>query len=54
MQGHDEVIVEGDIKERKFSVAYYSEGKLIALDAINSPAAFVKAKKRIYLELSDD
>jgi len=54
MQGHDEVIVEGDIKARKFSVAYYSEGKLIALDAINSPAAFVKAKKRIYLELSDD
>jgi 3-phenylpropionate/trans-cinnamate dioxygenase ferredoxin reductase subunit len=52
MQGHDETLVDGDVAARKFTVSYFREGKLIALDAINSPAEFMKAKKRICLELN--
>jgi len=54
MQDHDEILVDGDVKARKFTVSYFNEGKLIALDAINSPAEFMKAKKRISLDLYDD
>ncbi|NNC99066.1 MAG: FAD-dependent oxidoreductase [Gammaproteobacteria bacterium] len=51
MQGYDETLVEGDVANRKFTVSYMKNGKLIALDAINSPAEFMKAKKRICLDL---
>lgn len=51
LEGYDQVIVKGNMKERKFSVSYFKQGKLIALDAINSPAEFMKAKKQISLEL---
>jgi len=49
LQDYDEHVVTGDVAARKFSVSYYANGKLIALDAINSPAEFMKAKKRITL-----
>ncbi|MBX2846812.1 MAG: FAD-dependent oxidoreductase [Acidiferrobacterales bacterium] len=52
LQGYDEAIVNGDIKENKFSVAYMKNDKMIALDAINSPAEFMKAKKLITTNLS--
>lgn len=47
MQGYDELEVDGSIEDKKFTVSYLKEGKLIAMDAINSPAAFMKAKKLI-------
>lgn len=47
MQDYDEAVVNGDVANRKFSVAYLKDGKMIALDAINSPAEFMKAKKLI-------
>jgi len=46
-QGYDHYEVSGDLKSRKFSVSYYKNDQLIALDALNSPAEFMKAKKQI-------
>ena len=54
MQGHDDVLVEGDVAARKFTVSYFRDGKMIALDAINSPALFMKAKKRICADLQGE
>ncbi len=47
MTDYDSFEVEGEIASRKFTVSYFKEDKLIALDALNSPAEFMKAKKRI-------
>jgi len=47
MTGYDEAIVKGDVASRKFSVSYYKDGKMIALDALNSPAEFMQARKAI-------
>jgi len=54
LNGYDETRLTGSIAEVKFSVAYYRQGKLIALDAINSPAEFMKAKKAILQSLHTD
>lgn len=47
LQDYDTYEVNGDVESRKFSVSYFKDGKLIALDALNSPAEFMKAKKLI-------
>ena len=47
LDGYDDYQVDGDIASGKFSVSYFCDGKLIALDALNSPAAFMKSKKLI-------
>jgi len=47
MQGYDDFSVDGEPAARKFTVSYFRAGKLIALDAVNSPADFMRAKKRI-------
>jgi len=47
LAGYDKAIVNGDVEGRKFSVSYYLKDKLIALDALNLPAEFMKAKKAI-------
>ena len=46
-QGYDETVVRGDIDARKFAVFYLQNGKLIAVDAINSPPEFLASKKLI-------
>nr|WP_156780972.1 FAD-dependent oxidoreductase [Hyphomonas sp. Mor2] len=46
-QGYDETVVRGDIDARKFAVFYLLNGKLIAVDAINSPPEFLASKKLI-------
>lgn len=46
-QGYDETVVRGDPAERKFAVFYLQNGKLIAVDAINSPPEFLASKKMI-------
>jgi len=51
-QGYDEIKVTGDIEQRRFSVSYFKKGKLIAIDSLNSPADFMKAKKQIVEDLS--
>lgn len=47
-QGYDSVVVRGDIKHgRSFAVFYFIEDKVIAVDAVNSPAEFMIGKKLI-------
>ena len=49
-QGYDDVVVRGDPNTSKFSVFYLREGRLVATDAVNSPAEFMAAKKLIATE----
>nr|WP_290842613.1 FAD-dependent oxidoreductase [Henriciella sp.] len=46
-QGHDEVVVRGDIEAKKFAAFYKKNGRLIAVDAINSPPEFIASKRLI-------
>lgn len=43
----DNIEVEGEPMDKKFAVKYFKDGKLIAVDAINFPVAFMKGKKEI-------
>jgi 3-phenylpropionate/trans-cinnamate dioxygenase ferredoxin reductase subunit len=47
LQDYDQMVVRGDLNSRKFSVFYFREEKLIAIDAINSPAEFILGKKMV-------
>lgn len=47
LHGFDDINVEGNMDAKKFTVSYFKKGQLIALDAINSPGEFMKAKKEI-------
>jgi len=47
LQGYDRLEVNGDPSAKKFTVSYFKDDKIIAMDAINSPADFMKAKKAI-------
>ena len=47
LTGYDSIIVRGDVNTQKFSVFYLFNGKLLAVDAINSPAEFMISKKLI-------
>jgi len=46
-QGYDQTDIQGDIEQNKFSVSYLKGGKVIAIDAVNSPKDFMLAKKEI-------
>jgi 3-phenylpropionate/trans-cinnamate dioxygenase ferredoxin reductase subunit len=46
-QGHDTVAMRGDQRERRFAAYYLRNGRLIAVDAINSPKDFVLGKRLI-------
>lgn len=46
-QGYDDIVVRGDPESRKFAAFYLREGRLIAVDAINSPPEFLASKKLI-------
>ncbi|MGB7374323.1 NAD(P)/FAD-dependent oxidoreductase [Pontixanthobacter sp.] len=45
--GYDETIVRGDPAERKFSVIYLKEGRIIALDCVNNTRDYVQGRKLI-------
>ena len=55
--GYDRVALRGDPAQRKFAAYYLREGRLIAVDAINSPKDFLAGKRLIaqgaYLEPRD-
>ncbi len=51
-QGYDTAVLRGDMNTRSFALFYLKAGKLIALDAINSPRDFIKAKQLIPIGLS--
>lgn len=46
-EGADQTIVRGDPDAKKFSVWYLNSGRLLAVDAINDPAAFAISKRLI-------
>jgi 3-phenylpropionate/trans-cinnamate dioxygenase ferredoxin reductase subunit len=46
-QGHDQTVLRGDPETGEFSVFYLRRGVLLAVDAVNSPAVFVKSRKLV-------
>ncbi len=53
-QGYDSVVVRGDPASRCFSCLYLRNGRLIAVDAINSPRDFMQGKALIGEQASVD
>ena len=54
-QGFDQVVIRGDITTgRKFAAFYLHEGKLLAVDAINSPLEFMLGKKLLMTGVTPD
>ncbi|MEP0521463.1 MAG: FAD-dependent oxidoreductase [Hyphomicrobiales bacterium] len=47
LQGYDQTVVRGDPDSLKFAAFYLRSGRLIAMDAINSPVEFMTSKKLI-------
>jgi 3-phenylpropionate/trans-cinnamate dioxygenase ferredoxin reductase subunit len=45
--GHDQYVVRGDIDGEAFSVLYYREGALLAVDAVNSPGDYMAVRKAL-------
>jgi 3-phenylpropionate/trans-cinnamate dioxygenase ferredoxin reductase component len=45
--GHDRVVVRGSPEAGKFSVFYFTEGRLRAVDSVNRPADHLAARKMI-------
>lgn len=43
--GYDQVVVRGEPDTEQFSVLYYLDGTLIAIDAVNSPRDFMLVRK---------
>ena len=47
LEGYEQAIVRGEPSERKFAVFYLRQGRLLAVDAINSPIDFMMGKKLV-------
>ncbi|MFD7994719.1 NAD(P)/FAD-dependent oxidoreductase [Streptomyces mexicanus] len=45
--GYDEVVVRGEPDSERFSVLYYRQGELLAIDAVNSPADYMAVRKAL-------
>jgi 3-phenylpropionate/trans-cinnamate dioxygenase ferredoxin reductase component len=45
--GHDEYVVRGDIAGEAFSVLYYRDGALLAVDAVNTPRDYMAVRKAL-------
>lgn len=43
--GYDETVLRGDPRTERFSVLYYRQGRLLAIDAVNSPADYMVVRK---------
>lgn len=46
-EGADETVLRGDPAAKKFSVWYLQRGRLLAVDAVNDPAAFAVSRKLV-------
>lgn len=44
---YDEYVVRGDPEEERFSVIYYRQGRLVAVDAVNSTADYLVVRKAL-------
>jgi 3-phenylpropionate/trans-cinnamate dioxygenase ferredoxin reductase component len=45
--GHGEYVVRGDIAGEAFSVLYYRDGALLAVDAVNTPGDYMAVRKAL-------
>lgn len=45
--GHDEYVVRGDVAGEAFSVLYYRDGALLAVDAVNAPGDYMAVRKAL-------
>ena len=45
--GHDQYVVRGDIAGEAFSVLYYRDGALLAVDAVNTPGDYMAVRKAL-------
>ena len=44
---HDQFVLRGSIEARKFSVFYFKQGRLLAVDSVNRPGDHVTARKML-------
>lgn len=51
---HDQTVLRGDPAARKFSVVYLKEGRVIALDCVNSTRDYVQGRKLIEAGATSD
>ena len=52
--GHDSYVVRGDPDSRSFSVIYYRDGKVVALDCVNATKDYVQGRKAVVEGLNLD
>ena len=52
--GHDDLVVRGDPAGRRFSVVYLREGRVVALDCINSVKDYVQGRKLVLDGIAPD
>jgi 3-phenylpropionate/trans-cinnamate dioxygenase ferredoxin reductase subunit len=45
--GYDEFVVRGEPEDERFSVLYYRQGSLLAVDAVNRPADYMAVRKAL-------
>jgi 3-phenylpropionate/trans-cinnamate dioxygenase ferredoxin reductase subunit len=45
--GHDQYVVRGDIDGEAFSVLYYRDGALLAVDSVNAPRDYMAVRKAL-------
>ncbi len=52
--GHDAVVVRGDPSTRSFSLVYYRQGRVIALDCVNAVRDYVQGRRLVVEGLAVD
>jgi 3-phenylpropionate/trans-cinnamate dioxygenase ferredoxin reductase subunit len=52
--GYDQTIVRGKVEDRSFSVIYLKQGRVIALDCVNSVKDYVQGRKLVEAKVSPD
>ena len=45
--GHDQSVLRGSIENRKFSVFYFKQGRLLAVDSVNRFGDHIAARKML-------
>jgi len=45
--GHDQYVIRGDVTGEAFSVLYYRDGALLAVDAVNTPGDYMAVRKAL-------
>jgi 3-phenylpropionate/trans-cinnamate dioxygenase ferredoxin reductase subunit len=45
--GYDDYVIRGEPDDERFSVLYYRDGRLLAVDAVNSPADYMAVRQAL-------